>query len=280
MTRTALRFATIVLATLAMCAVALVAQVTPASASTTGGISGTVTADGGALNENVSGAVVVLDHEGDEITTGLFNSTGSYSVSNLAPGSYRLKFMDWTGYYVPVYSGGASSFDDATPVTVVAGQTESGVNAELSLAAKISGTVTGPGGEPLCDDTQGYVQVYASGDQDDEVSYGGFFMNGIYEVRGIPAGSYVLEFRSYSGGYLSEFYNNKSSFGSADVITLSAGQVRTGTDVQLAEGGSIIGQVFALNRGRSTTLVLVTHDENLAARGGRVLRWKDGRLDV
>ena len=43
-------------------------------------------------------------------------------------------------------------------------------------------------------------------------------------------------------------------------------------------GESIIALLFALNRDAGTTLVLVTHDEQLAARCGRLLRLDGGRL--
>lgn len=51
-------------------------------------------------------------------------------------------------------------------------------------------------------------------------------------------------------------------------------------NLDTATGGRIIEQLFTLNRERGATLVLVTHDEALAARCGRVLRLKDGRLDA
>lgn len=51
-------------------------------------------------------------------------------------------------------------------------------------------------------------------------------------------------------------------------------------NLDTATGGKIIEQLFALNQQRGATLVLVTHDESLAARCGRVLRLKDGRLDA
>ena len=43
-------------------------------------------------------------------------------------------------------------------------------------------------------------------------------------------------------------------------------------------GRAIIELVFALNREQGTTLILVTHDESLARRCGRVLRMDAGRL--
>ncbi len=51
-------------------------------------------------------------------------------------------------------------------------------------------------------------------------------------------------------------------------------------NLDTATGGKIIEQLFALNHERNATLVLVTHDEALAARCSRVLRLRDGRLDA
>ena len=45
-----------------------------------------------------------------------------------------------------------------------------------------------------------------------------------------------------------------------------------------ATGADIIELLFQLNRERGTTLVLVTHDDSLAQRCGRVLTLREGRL--
>jgi putative ABC transport system ATP-binding protein len=45
-----------------------------------------------------------------------------------------------------------------------------------------------------------------------------------------------------------------------------------------ATGGHIIDVLLALNRQRGSTLVLVTHDAALAARAGRAIALRDGRL--
>ena len=45
-----------------------------------------------------------------------------------------------------------------------------------------------------------------------------------------------------------------------------------------ATGRAIVDLIFALKRERGATLVLVTHDEHLASRCGRLLRLDSGRL--
>ena len=45
-----------------------------------------------------------------------------------------------------------------------------------------------------------------------------------------------------------------------------------------ASGEAVIGLMFELNRERGTTLVMVTHDEHLAARCGRIIRLVAGRV--
>ena len=50
-------------------------------------------------------------------------------------------------------------------------------------------------------------------------------------------------------------------------------------NLDAATGAEIIELMFAMNREAGTTLVLVTHDEALAARCGRVLRLMAGRLE-
>ncbi len=51
-------------------------------------------------------------------------------------------------------------------------------------------------------------------------------------------------------------------------------------NLDTATGAQIIDLLFELNRTEGTTLVLVTHDAQLAARCGRTLTLREGRLDA
>ena len=49
-------------------------------------------------------------------------------------------------------------------------------------------------------------------------------------------------------------------------------------NLDAATGQQVIDMMFELNAKQGTTLLLVTHDEAIAARCGRVLRIQSGRL--
>jgi putative ABC transport system ATP-binding protein len=50
-------------------------------------------------------------------------------------------------------------------------------------------------------------------------------------------------------------------------------------NLDAATGAAIVELMFALQAQRGTTLVLITHDDGLAARCGRQVRLRDGRID-
>ena len=51
-------------------------------------------------------------------------------------------------------------------------------------------------------------------------------------------------------------------------------------NLDAATGQQVIEMMFELNEKRGKTLILVTHDEAIAARCGRILRIQSGRLMV
>lgn len=70
--------------------------------------------------------------------------TGEYSLGNLEPGNYTLKFVDPSGQYLTSYYGGKDNLEEATLFEVVASTILTGKNHIMVTAAGISGTVTGP----------------------------------------------------------------------------------------------------------------------------------------
>ncbi|HEY2631318.1 MAG TPA: hypothetical protein VGI26_02955, partial [Solirubrobacteraceae bacterium] len=113
-------------------------------ASETGGISGAVT--GVSPKTGIVGIGVCADAANGPteecVTSG---ASGEYTISGLPAGEYYVEFFtpSKSGLdYVGQYFEGATSFENATKVTVAAGVTTPGIDAELEKGAEISGVVT------------------------------------------------------------------------------------------------------------------------------------------
>lgn len=214
-------------------AAANVASCAPDSGSAT--ISGTVTAPGGVPISFAQ--VTAYTQYGDWGGSASTNASGSYTISGLIGGSYLLKF-DGTGAYASEWYSNQSSATSATPVTVADGGAVSDINAELNPGARFSGTITGSGGGALQ-----YVQVTVYNSAQEPVATADTDAGGAYLTSpGLPSGSYRIQFGG-TRDYLGEWYNTKSSFETADPLTITAPTVQTGINAMLDRGGVISGRV-------------------------------------
>jgi inosine-uridine nucleoside N-ribohydrolase len=118
-----------------------------------GQISGTVV-DASAGNRPMTGALVrAYDAAGTSVASAQTGSGGTYTLSGLTAGCYRVGFSA-TGDYVPQYYNDTSTLAGAAPLSVAAGATETGVNAALGSVAPpaTSGRVNvvgAPSGRPV-----------------------------------------------------------------------------------------------------------------------------------
>ncbi|MCP4701406.1 MAG: carboxypeptidase regulatory-like domain-containing protein [Gammaproteobacteria bacterium] len=71
--------------------------------------------------------------------------------------------------------------------------------------------------------------------------------SGDYDISGLDAGDYQIEFSDSSGSYAHEYYNDAALSGSAESVSLSADGTTSGIDAQLAAGGSITGTIADAN---------------------------------
>ena len=110
---------------------------------------------------------------------------GTYDVGGLPAGTFRLQFVDFeTGEHLAEYYDDVQLFDDAEDLEVASGETLSGLDASLTPAGSISGTVTDEEGDPV----EG-VSVAA---RDDAIDWGSDVetaADGTYELTGLPEGS-------------------------------------------------------------------------------------------
>lgn len=125
----------------------------------------------------------------------------------------------------------------ATPVDIVAGQSTT-ITAELEPGAQISGQVTGPGGQPLA----GIFVSAGRNGEDYRSAHTG--PDGRYNITGLTAGDYQVEFLAEGQDYLGEWYDNQESAETANKVTLTPGEQVTGIDAELARAASISGKVL------------------------------------
>ncbi len=214
-----------------------------------GRIAGTVT--GAPANAPVAGVEVCAPQSGAECV--LTSANGEYTLSGLAPGRYEVEFQPSSGMYLPQYWDGKRSAAEGQPVTVAAGQTTPGVDAELQPPTR--GAITGDVRDG--NTTQGIkgieVCAYAIGGEEGNGEEGGLFGecaetngSGEYAILELPAGRYLVEFSSpFQSGldYVAQYFNGAASAADATPVEVTTKSVVSGIDAQMSEGGRIAGRV-------------------------------------
>jgi carboxypeptidase family protein len=223
------------------------AQVTTginASMRLAGSISGTITADSPGLQ---FGCV-----QAEDLTTESFGfaytGNGTYTIKGLSTGTYQVIFSDCS---YPAHFGTVS-----TQVTVTAPKAVTGVNAHLTAAGSIAGTVTAAvSGRPLA----GVCVAVVPASTHLFVGEGVTDDNGRYTVTGLGAGTYKVEVGdqfcpaffgfgpffiiSDAPNYAPQWYNGQPTQAVGTPVTVSAGTVSTGIDGSLSLDGAISGTV-------------------------------------
>ncbi len=213
-----------------------------------GKITGTITLPG-ATSVSVSVLPWNIASENEYSSGWAYNPSGSsatYVINGLPTGSYKLCTSNNQGYLDTYYDNKPDeSSADVVPVTL--GLTTSGIDFTLSLAGKITGTVTMPGASSVSalvyatDTTTGdYYYVYASGSGNSVA----------YEIIGLPAGTYRVSAYDLYGKYVYEYYNNKPDIASADPVSVTAGSTRPNIDFTLDLGGIIKGTISSSAKGQ------------------------------
>jgi len=215
-----------------------------ASAAPGGQISGTVTNAGGDTLAGIT--VTAYDSDtgefGDEATT---KKDGTYTLKKLGAAGYTVEFMDNSDspLYATEYYDDQAAFEDATPVTVAASQTVSGIDAELARFGTISGRVTDEEGNPLGGIFIDVLEVTDEGPPFDSPGGTTTAGDGTYRFPFTPAGTYVVGFTDLDGTYVNEYYDDRLSIFDAEPVTVTAGGVTPAIDAELALGGHLSGTV-------------------------------------
>ncbi|MFZ4857789.1 MAG: carboxypeptidase regulatory-like domain-containing protein [Desulfuromonadaceae bacterium] len=244
--------------------------VTVTAGATTSGINATLILGGtisGKVSNSAGGNIAGVSVQAYDATSGSsYNSAssqsdGSYTITGLPTGSYKLQFSGGSNGYLSQWYNNNTSQALADAVSVTAGAATSVINATLILGGTISGKISNSAGVGIAGvDVSAYDAVSGS-----YISYGSSQLDGSYTITGLPTGSYKLQFSGGSNGYLSQWYNNKTSQALADAVTVTAGATTNDINATLILGGTISGKVSNLaGAGIAGILIQVGYSESVS----------------
>jgi len=176
-------------------------------------------------------SVAVYDEAGEPAGGATTESDGSYTISDLAGGVYRVGFDDSLTSaerpeFAPRFYDGTTSLAAASKVTVAAGGSIGGIDAQLVAGGEISGTVSDERGDPLLG--VDFVTAYDGAGR--FASWGEVQGDGRYTIRGLGSGTYRVGFENPTDdGYEPAFFGGDSLTG-ATGVEVSTGAVKPGID--------------------------------------------------
>jgi hypothetical protein len=206
------------------------AALTPA-----GSIFGQVTSDGSAGIANVFISVCQYDGPTRQdcqygFPGGMTDATGYYTLGGLPAGQYEVHFDASTTGYASEWYNDSPDQTSSTLVSVVAGSQTDGIDAVLVQGGGIGGRVTA-GANGIANACVN-VQDPVSGNN---IRGGWTDPGGYYAINSIPAGNYKVYFGCAEGsGYTGEFYNDKQTFETADLVAITGGATLTNIDAALS----------------------------------------------
>ena len=180
------------------------------------------------------------------------NLSGKYTINGLPNGEYTVLFSG--ADYLAQYYNGKATASEATPVSVKAGATASGVDAALEPGGKITGTVTDAAGKgalaeaSVCASSSAALRCATTS------------ASGEYTITGLPTGEYTVKFSAST--YASQYYNGAETASEATPVSVRAGLTSAGINAALQVGAQISGKVTdgATNAAVSGALVCATGD--------------------
>ncbi len=224
--------------------------------ATMGAITGAVTNQAG---QPLPGAGVVIYRTIDNSSTwgpvgwATADQYGHYVIPNIPAGygQYKVGFnygcWDCGYIYAPQFYNGKNDTSSADLLTVTAGGTTPGINAQLQTGGTISGKVINVNGLPLAGvEVTAYTSASTSSDQNQVGGAATTDANGNYSVAGLASGNYKVGFGwpGLTGAvYASRYYNGQADLDHANPVVVTLGQDTAGVNATLA---SVITQTPAV----------------------------------
>ena len=259
----------------------IVTGLSPAAAVEVGGdtsasISGKITADFSGGSQGNVGVHLRMADTLEYVTSSYADAEGNYTAGNLADGSYKLEFFDYSNVHLGQWYGGTADQESATVVVLAPGQQRTGIDLTLVKSAAISGQVTAPTGVDL----NGISVSVHTADGLSIPAYAQVAEDGSYKVIGLPAGSYKVLFSGNGSGGLDRWYDGAQSIEAATPLTLAAGQERSGINATLAKGATISGRVTVAEGVDLTAVSVRVHKSDYFSYSGYGQLNQDGSYTV
>jgi hypothetical protein len=158
-------------------------------------------------------------------------SDGRY-VLTVAAGEYRVEFEPFEGAFIMQYYDHADHWWTATPVTVGAGETKAGIDADLGVGGRITGTVRlRAGGAPV---SQVQVCAWEAFGPSSSGECSPTAADGTYTLDRLPGADYKVEFLPPAqSGLLPQTWNDKPGWNEADTVRVSGEATVGGIDAYL-----------------------------------------------
>ncbi len=169
------------------------------------------------------------------------DAQGNYSIGGLKDRRYKVRFSDPGGTYATVFYDGWADLASADVISIANGATVTNIDANLTAAGSVSGTVTLDGGGPGQD-----VEVVAyryNGATWEELGMTNTGAGGQYTLGGLLPGDCRLYFMDPSRDYRSEYYDNVSSIISATDVAVITNTVTANIDAVLERPAAPVAQV-------------------------------------
>jgi hypothetical protein len=170
-------------------------------------------------------------------------TSGNYTIKVEGGGSYEVGFETPLKNFVTQYYSGKSSLREADPVAVAAGQTVSGIDAQMQEGGEVSGTVLSATSKQGITDAEVCLLV-------GETKFGGCALTdgaGHYNIEGILPGIYNVQFSSPEGGdFFTQYYKGRRSIATAEGLEVQAREPLAEIDAELQEPGAVSGTVLNL----------------------------------
>ena len=217
--------------------------------SADGAISGLVTKSGGGNLAGVTvraGSLRCPYHSNYDVTAG----DGTYTITGLPPGWYEV-WTDNDSDFVDVYYDN-KTFQDADSVWVSSGATTTDIDFSLRVGGKITGKLTLTGSSFVI---SVFIFAYNASTMetfiDIPISYTTDTVT--YVIRRLPTGDYKLKTYNMTGfidghGYIDEYYNDRASLATADLVSVTEGSTTSGKDITLVQGGIIEGTITSAGK--------------------------------